>query len=50
MKLPIDSGVGIVHGDQVAGCGCYVTELKEAMRKEKGKSVEGPLCIKALDV
>ena len=40
LKFLIDNGVGVVHGDQATGQTCYVAELREAQRKEKGKVVD----------
>ena len=45
MKFPTECGVGIVKGDQGAGRECYLIELKESKKKEKGKVVETPLRI-----
>ena len=45
LKFPTDKGVGIVHGDQAAGRSCYVAELREAHRREKGKVADNPVRI-----
>ena len=49
LKFPTDHGIGIVQGDQAAGRACYVAELREAQKKEKGKGVEESLCVRFSD-
>ena len=49
LKFPTDHGIGVVQGDQAAGRACYVAELREAQRKEKGKGVEESLCVRSTD-
>ena len=45
LKFPTDNGVGVVHGDQSTDRVCYVAELRDINRKEKGKGVEKPVRI-----
>jgi len=45
MKFPTESGVGVVKGDQSAGRECYLVEVKEVKKKEKGKGAVAPLRI-----
>jgi len=49
MKFPTDNGVGEVEGDQDAARDCYVTELRNNRRKNKGKDAETTLCMKSLE-
>ena len=46
MKFPTDRGVRIVKGDQSTARECYLTELREAKKREKGKDALAPLRIK----
>jgi len=46
MKFPTDNGVGEIEGDQDVARDCYVTELRENWRKEKGKDARAALCFK----
>ena len=39
MKFPTSEGVGEVEGDQDIARDCYVTELRQNTRREKGKDV-----------
>ena len=49
LKFPTDSGVGVVHGDQATGRTCYVAELREAQRREKGKVADRSVHIRNAD-
>jgi len=46
MKFLTDNGVGEVEGNQDVARDCYVTELRENRKREKGKGVEAALCVK----
>lgn len=39
-KFPTDNDVGVLYSDQATGCACYIAELREAQRKEKGKGID----------
>ena len=49
MKLSTDNEIGEVEGDQDAARDCYVTELRNNRRKNKGKDAETTLCMKSLE-
>lgn len=38
MKFPTERGTGMVKGDQSKARECYVAELRDSRRAEKGKS------------
>ena len=46
IKFPTDNGVGVIKGDQNAGRECYLTELREARKREMGKDATTPARIK----
>ena len=48
-EFPTDNGVGEIEGDQDAARDCYVTELRNNRRKDKGKDAETSLCKKKLE-
>ena len=49
LKFLTDHGIGVIQGDQAAERACYVAELCEAQRREKGKGVEESLCVRFTD-
>lgn len=49
LKFSTKNDVGVVHEDQGLGHECYVVELREARRREKGKDAKGAFFIKNLD-
>jgi len=42
IKFPTDNGLGEIEGNQDAPRYCYVTELRENQKREKGKGVRLP--------
>ena len=46
LKFPTPAGVGVVDGDQSMSRECYVTELREMRRLEKGKGKPEQVCPK----
>ena len=49
LKFPTDKGVGVVHGDQATSRTCYMAELREAQRREKGKVVDNSVRIQVTE-
>ena len=49
LKFSMDKGVSVVHGDQATGRACYVAELREAQRREKGKVADSSVRIRKTD-